>query len=587
MLKRTGAVVFLLLWSTLAAAQTQPPRPAATGVIAGRLTSADQGRPVRKAQVRLTAASPRQTRTTVSDADGRFSFAQLPAGDYTLVAAKPGYLDMTFGARRPGPGVPGTTITLGAGQQITDLAFRLPRGGVIAGIVTDEFGDPAFGVPVRAMRFGYANGIRVAEPVPSMVVTDDLGGYRIAGLLPGEYVVSAVPRDSVAAAAASAESLRQRQAELLAAARARGTEAALQAQFESARREQGRDPTRPPESTGYVAVYHPSVITPGMAGRVRIGASEQVSAVDIQLQVIATGVVSGVVTGPQGTPVAARVQLLDPAMPIANLAVWFRNASSNGRFAFHGIPPGAYVVTAQASTGRPGEELTAATTVQVTEAGEHDVALGLRAGVSASGTIDLASLAGAVDLRKVQVVLMRVMTPAEWEAPLGTAIPDAEGRFVIRGLSPGRYRVGVRGLPDGWMLASAMFDDIDVADYHLQVEARPLSGGVVTLTARRAQLTGVVSGSSGDPASDYAVLLFPSDRELWVPQSRRIHVAQPGADGRYTVRGLPPGEYRIAAVIPPEAGQQFDPEFLAQAMSGSTSVTIAAGEQKTQDLRVR
>lgn len=80
--------------------------PAATGVIAGRLTSADQGSPVRKAQVRLTAASPRQTRTTVSDADGRFSFAQLPAGDYTLVATKPGYLDMTFGARRPGPGVP-------------------------------------------------------------------------------------------------------------------------------------------------------------------------------------------------------------------------------------------------------------------------------------------------------------------------------------------------------------------------------------------------------------------------------------------------------------------------------------------------
>ena len=46
--------------------------PAATGVIAGRLTSADQGRPVRKAQVKLTTASPRQTRTTVSDADGRF-----------------------------------------------------------------------------------------------------------------------------------------------------------------------------------------------------------------------------------------------------------------------------------------------------------------------------------------------------------------------------------------------------------------------------------------------------------------------------------------------------------------------------------
>ena len=581
------ALSTLLLAVGAAQAAAPAQAPAATGVIAGRLTSADQGRPVRKAQVKLVALSPKQTHNTVTDADGRFVFPNLPAGQYSLSASKPGYLDSVFGALRPGLGMPGALLQLSMGQKLDDVAFRIPRGGVIAGIVTDEFGDPAFGVPVRAMRFGYANGIRVAEPVPSMVVTDDLGGYRIAGLLPGEYVVSAVPRDSVASAAASAESLRQRQAEVLAAARARGTEAATQAQFERARREQGRDPTRPPEGTGYVAVYHPSSIAPGTAGRVRVGASEQVSAVDIQLQVIGTGVVSGVVTGPQGTPLAARVQLLDPAMPIANLAVWFRNAASNGRFAFHGIPPGAYVVTAQASSGRPGEELTAGTTVQVTEAGEHDVALALRAGVSASGTIDLASLGAAVDLRKIQVDLMRVMTPAEWEAPLGTAIPDADGRFVIRGLSPGRYRVGVRGLPDGWMLASAMFDDVDAADSHLQVEARPISGGVVTLTSRQSQLTGVVSGTSGDPATDHAVLLFPPDRELWVPQSRRIHVAQPGADGRYTIRGLPPGEYRIAAVIPPEAGQQFDPEFLAQAMSGSTSVTIAAGEQKTQDLRVR
>jgi protocatechuate 3,4-dioxygenase beta subunit len=417
-------------------------------------------------------------------------------------------------------------------------------------------------------------------------VTDDLGAYRIAGLLPGEYVVSAVPRDSVASAAANADSLRQRQAEILAAARAKGNEAAMQAQFDRARREQGRDPARPPERTGYVAVYHPSSVVPGTAGRVRLGVSEQVSAVDIQLQVVDTGVVSGLVTGPQGTPVAARVQLLDPAMPIANLAVWFRNASSNGRFAFHGIPPGAYVLTAQASAGRPGEELTAAASVQVAEAGEHEVALALRGGVPASGRIDLASLGSAVDLRKLQVDLMRVMTPAEWEAPLGTATPDAEGRFVIRGLFPGRYRVGVRGLPDGWMLASAVFDDVDAADYHLQIEDRPFTGGVVSVTSRVAQLTGMVSGTNGDPVSDHSVLLFPSDRELWVPQSRRIHVAQPGVDGRYTIRGLPPGEYRLAAVTPPETGQQFDPEFLAQAMSGSTSVTIAAGEQKTQDIRV-
>lgn len=584
-MKRLVAAAFIACGTSLTSATAQ--QAAATAAIAGRLTNADDGRPVRKAQVRLVSVSPSQTRTTTSDMNGLFSFAQLPAGDYSLIASKPGYLEMTFGARRPGPGVPGTPITLAASQHIKDLAFRLPRGGVISGVVTDEFGDPAFGVPIRAMRFGYANGIRVAEPVPATVVTDDLGAYRIAGLLPGEYVVSAVPRDSVAAAAANAESLKQAQARMLAAAKARGDDRAMQASFERARAEQGRDPTGPPDPVGYVPVYHPSATLPSAAARLRLGVSGQVGAADIQLQVVKTGVVSGVVTGPQGTPSAARVQLIDPSMPIANIAVWFRNASANGRFAFHGIPPGTYVVTAQASAGKPGEELTASANIQVDENDVRDVALTLRAGVLASGTIDLASLAASVEPSRLFVDLLRIVTPADWEVPAGTATPDAEGRFVIRGLAPGRYRVGVRGLRDGWMIASAMFDDVDAADEHLRVDTRNVTGGVIRFTRERAQVSGTVTSGSGDPVSDHAIVLFPSDRELWLPHSRRIHVAQPGADGRYTIRGLPPGEYRIAAVVPPEAGQQFDPEFLAQVMQGSTAVTLAAGEQKTQDIRVR
>ena len=539
---------------------------------------------MRKAQVRLSSASPRQTRTTATDAEGRFSFPQLPAGDYTLIATKPGYLEMAYGARRPGAGVPGTSIKLAPGQQIADIVFRIPRGGVISGVVTDEFGDPAFGVPVRSMRFGYENGVRVAQPAAT-ATTDDLGAYRIAGLLPGEYVVSAVPRDSVAAAAASAESLRARQVQILAEARASGTDRAAAASFERARQELGRDPAAPPDSKGYVAVYHPSSATPGGARRVSVGVSEQLSAIDIQLQALETGSVMGTVTRPDGAPVAGRVQLLDPGMPIANLAVWFRTAGSNGRFTFHGVPPGAYVVSAQASAGKPGQELTATVGAQVSEGGTHDVALTLRAGVSASGSVDLASLRG-VDLRRVQVDLMKITTAAEWEVPLGTDVPDAEGRFVIHGLSPGLYRIGVRGLPDGWNLESAVFDDTDAADRHLRIETQPVSGGVFTFTTRRAGVTGVVT-NGGRPVSDQAVLIFPGDAELWVPRSRRIHIAQPDAEGRYAIQGLPPGEYRIAVVVPPEPGQQFDHEFLSQAARGATTIVIAAGEQKTQDITVR
>ena len=112
--------------------------------------------------------------------------------------------------------MPGTPIRLGAGENIERVMLRIPRGGVISGVITDEFGDPALGIPVRAMRFTFTNGERTAYPAGN-VVTDDLGGYRIAGLMPGDYVVSAVPRDNVAAASAQADVVRDRMAQVAAA----------------------------------------------------------------------------------------------------------------------------------------------------------------------------------------------------------------------------------------------------------------------------------------------------------------------------------------------------------------------------------
>jgi hypothetical protein len=558
--------------------------PVGTGVIAGRLTSADQGRPVRKAQVKLVALSPKQTRNTVTDAAGGFAFTNLPAGEYTLSASKPGYLDSVFGALRPGLTMPGVVLQLGVGQKLDDVVFRIPRGGAIGGIVTDEFGDPAFNVPVRAARFNYENGRRVPRPAGN-ATTDDLGVYRIAGLMPGEYVVSATPRDSVAAAAAAAESLRQYQAKMLAERKSDGTDRAAAASFERARRELGRDPTAPPDPFGYVAVYHPSSTTPAGAARIRVGVGEQLGAIDIQLQAMKTGTVTGSVTAPDGTPGAGRVQLLDPTMPLPNL-VMFGGVGADGRFAFHGVSPGAYVVLTQAPAEKPGTELTAAAEIQVTEGGVHDVPLVLRAGVSASGSVDVSSVSG-VDLRRVQLDFMRIPTAADWEYPVPSASPDAEGRFAVYGLAPGLHRISARGLPEGWVLESAMYDGLDAADHHLRVETRPVSGIVVKFAKSSAQVSGAVTNSSGAPVSDHAVIVFPAEAALWVPRSRRIHLAQPDAQGRYTFKGLPAGEYRMAVVIPPEAGQENDLEFLAQAAQGALTLTLGPSEQKTQDLRVR
>ena len=80
----------------------------------------------------------------------------------------------------------------------TDRQFaanlQLPRGSVITGTVVDEYGEPTPGTQVRVMRYVVQAGRRTLQQTGSGA-TDDRGIYRVYGLQPGEYIVSAVPRN--------------------------------------------------------------------------------------------------------------------------------------------------------------------------------------------------------------------------------------------------------------------------------------------------------------------------------------------------------------------------------------------------------
>ena len=63
---------------------------------------------------------------------------------------------------------------------------------MIAGRITDEFGEPIAGAQVQAQRYSYSPGgerrLTYAAPPAS---SDDLGQFRLFGLMPGDYIVSA------------------------------------------------------------------------------------------------------------------------------------------------------------------------------------------------------------------------------------------------------------------------------------------------------------------------------------------------------------------------------------------------------------
>jgi hypothetical protein len=166
-------------------------QPAAdTARIEGRVVNAATGEPVRKATIQLhTSPDPLKPRyfIEVTDANGRFAFADLPAGDLLLRGEKAG-----FGA----PLLPGSEAVpmsrLSPGQAIRDIALAMVPHGVITGRVTDPDGDPVAGGYVRLY---HVSGFPRQLSRGYDKTTDDQGRYRLIDVAPGvRYFVVAGAR---------------------------------------------------------------------------------------------------------------------------------------------------------------------------------------------------------------------------------------------------------------------------------------------------------------------------------------------------------------------------------------------------------
>ena len=158
----------------------------------GFVVDAQTGSPVRRA--RVIAAGPGDTRVAaVSDAQGRFVMADVPAGRYTLSVSKPGHLTSAYGQTRHG--APGIPIDVPGEIADAELRMTISRGGVIPGRIVDERGEPVPLAQVRALQYKYepmGRRLSWAAAEGSNSATDDLGGFRLYGLPPGRYFVVAI-----------------------------------------------------------------------------------------------------------------------------------------------------------------------------------------------------------------------------------------------------------------------------------------------------------------------------------------------------------------------------------------------------------
>lgn len=551
-----------------------------TGRLRGRVLSADTGGPVRRAQVRITGPDI-GSKSAMSDAEGRYEFRDLPAGRFNLSVTKAGYVTIQYGQTRPFES--GKAIDLSEGQTLDKADFSLPRGSAISGRLVDEFGDPVADALVSAMRSAWVGGRRRLQPTGRTSQTNDLGQFRIYGLSPGEYYVSATFRG----------------ADMV------GMEIAMAAVTGAG----GGGPTGSNPNSGYAPTYFPGTANGSDAQKITLTIGQEAQNTDFALLPVKLAKISGTIISSDGKPVEGSIVNASPRNSDgAGFMMMGGGARSdkNGNFTIANVSPGEYTLqtralqimttgggdtmmfTARVGMGADGTEAETGS-LPVTVNGEDlsGVVIVTSKGATATGHLTFEGGAKPATLTSIRVTA----TAAEMDGPMagfaGPGSVKADGTFEVKGLSGNRI-VRVAGLPPGWTLKAVRVNGNDVTDSGIDFKAGEAVSGVdVVLTSKLTEVNGTVKAGS-QQAKDYTLVVFSDDSQKWsIPNSRYVAGTRPDQDGRFEVKSLPAGGYYAIAVDYLAQGEWNDPEVLERLKPKATSFSIDEGETKTLSLTLR
>jgi hypothetical protein len=539
----------LVLLAILAQAVSIPTPPGAaeeqkgTAAIRGRILAAESGRPLRGARITVSAAGV--TRSTSTNSRGEYEVKDLPAGRFTISAARSGYMRLLLGQRHPDD--VGRPVSIVEGQLVEKVDLALPRMGLISGRVVDETGEPVQAARVHAVRYEFFRGRRRLVPVGSDAQTDDTGRYRLLNMPPGEFLVTANLRDTWVA----------------------GPERHVFA---------------------YSTSFFPSVASAREAARVKVALGQETPNVDIALVASRAAVLSGTATLADGSPLAGasvslNVEVTGPTGGTSYTAGSVRTGA-DGSWLIRDVPPGDYQLAVTAGD-RGGAQHRASMPISVQGTEVRGITLVADAGGTLTGTVVAEGgrpLPGGAVLR---IATLGVGPDTPPFAPPGAADNgrvQPDGRFTLTGVL-GPSMVRVNGLPRGWDIERIESSGRDLTDLPIEVTSAHALDVTIVLSDRLPSVQGRATDAKGEPAEG-VVLLFPSDAAKWA-DAAAIRSSRLDASGTFRYESLRPGDYLAVALESAARWQVADPEFLEAMRTQATAVTLRVGESEQLTLRVR
>jgi hypothetical protein len=514
------------------------PPPPGTATLRGHVFAADTGLPLRKAQVRILAPEIRENRMATTDTEGRFEFTEVRAGRYTINASKGSYVGLSYGQQRPLDAPKPLQIL--DNQTVERLDLSLPRGGVITGRILDEYGEPMSDVQIAPQSYQTIQGQRRLIPMGRQTATDDLGEFRLFGIPPGQYYLSATWRSN------------------------------------NANNE---------DRTAYAPIYFPGTDNPAQAQRITLAVGQEVSDIVMALKPIRATRVSGTATTSDGKPMTGSIMVMASGGFGMNMS-GSGQIRPDGTFIVSGLAPGEYTLRAQ-SFGNPALTTTETATEKIVAAGEDITGLHLVSSKpsKASGRL-VVDPAAAAALPTGLMLMATPMDPGVMMMGIAPARLADDGSFELTS-APGRMRINLMGPMAGFAVRAIRLNGTDITDAGIEFRANEdISGLEIELTNKLTTISGLVTNARGEALKDYSAIAFAQDKDKWKVVGRYQGMGRPDQDGRFKISGLPPSDYYIIALDKIDPGQLSDPEFLDKVSIRATPITLREGETRTVDLKI-
>lgn len=510
----------------------EPPVPTAKASLEGHVVSAVGGEPLRKARLtlRLNVAAGRPTLaqrfvTAASDNSGKFLFENVDPGDYQLTVRRDGFAPQTLGEIAEGK--KREPVVLTPGDRKSGLVVKLIPYAVVSGRAVDEDGDPIQGLPVALMQYEYSS--RGRELIEARTGnTDDRGEYRIYNVPPGKYLLKFNNR--------------------------------------------GNRIGRSEDGESFAPTFYAGAADEANAAPFEIKAGQQLNNVGITLRKARLATLRGRVVAPPEVRPSVGLLVSDG-----------RGTSSTSnsidekehRFELRGIQPGSYSVTAAYALN--GQNFNALVPVEVGNSDIEGLELRPSPPLEVSGTIRIEGET------KQRPSVLQVAASVTGRAVMESVKDD--GTFVLRGMMPNRYRLGVQRAAPLLYTKSIHWGPTDITEGELDLTAGvpPRAELSIVLGADVGQIDGTVMNDK-EPAEGALVTLLRNDgRKI----AAYIRWATVDAAGRFTLRGIAPGAYRVIAWDQVDVNAvQWDPDFLRPYDTAGERLTIEPYAKKTVELKV-